>query len=238
MLHINIIHTCWHSNWLSISYTVMLYAFNKWCPCKVRSRRCGCLVTWFCYQMIAKPGNKTAAPLWPDPYDDTHVWCFWNNEIQCIANLPLHQSQLSPKPHNRHRVPLIWVRSRRCGCLVTWFCYQMIAKPGNKTAAPLWPDPYDDTHVWCFRNNEIQCIANLPLYQSQLSPKPHNSHRVPLIWVRSRRCGCLVTWFCYRLIISMVEFKLIRISRRGPRSFQSLTNQPVPQTHRILVKIQ
>ena len=36
----------------------------------------------------------------------------------------------------------IWVRSRRCGCLVTWFCYQLIAKLGNKTAAPSWPDPY------------------------------------------------------------------------------------------------
>ena len=36
----------------------------------------------------------------------------------------------------------IWVWSRRCGCLVTWFCYQMIAKPGNKTSAPSWPDPY------------------------------------------------------------------------------------------------
>ena len=36
----------------------------------------------------------------------------------------------------------IWVRSRRYGCLVTWFCYQMIAKPGNKTATPSWPDPY------------------------------------------------------------------------------------------------
>ena len=35
----------------------------------------------------------------------------------------------------------IWVRSRRWGCLVTWFCYQLIAKPGNKTAAPSWPDP-------------------------------------------------------------------------------------------------
>ena len=37
---------------------------------------------------------------------------------------------------------LIWARSRRCGCLVTWFCYQMIAKPCNKTAAPSWPNPY------------------------------------------------------------------------------------------------
>ena len=36
----------------------------------------------------------------------------------------------------------IWVRSRNCGCLVTWFCHQLIAKPGNKTAAVSWPDPY------------------------------------------------------------------------------------------------
>ena len=37
---------------------------------------------------------------------------------------------------------LIWVRSRRCGCFVTWFCYHLIAKPGNKTAAHSWPHPY------------------------------------------------------------------------------------------------
>ena len=36
----------------------------------------------------------------------------------------------------------IWVRSRNCGCLVTWFCSHLIAKPGNKTAAVSWPDPY------------------------------------------------------------------------------------------------
>ena len=35
-----------------------------------------------------------------------------------------------------------WVRSRNCGCLVIWFCYQLIAKPDNKTATVLWPDPY------------------------------------------------------------------------------------------------
>ena len=34
-----------------------------------------------------------------------------------------------------------WVRSRNCGCLVTWFCYQLIAKPGNMTAAVSWPGP-------------------------------------------------------------------------------------------------
>ena len=36
---------------------------------QVTSRRCGCLVTWFCYQMIAKPGNETAAL-----HDLTHIW--------------------------------------------------------------------------------------------------------------------------------------------------------------------
>ena len=41
-----------------------------------------------------------------------------------------------------HGKTWIWVKSRNCGCLVTWFCYQLIAKPGNKTAAVLWPDPY------------------------------------------------------------------------------------------------
>ena len=37
---------------------------------------------------------------------------------------------------------MIWARTRNCGCLVAWICYQLIAKPGNKTAAVSWPDPY------------------------------------------------------------------------------------------------
>ena len=41
---------------------------------------------------------------------------------------------------NQNGVINIWVTPRRCGCFVTWFSYQMIAKPGNKTAAPSWPD--------------------------------------------------------------------------------------------------
>ena len=45
----------------------------------------------------------------------------------------------------------IWVRSRRCDCLVTWFCYQLIAKPGNKAAAPSWPDPYQIKKVKVLR---------------------------------------------------------------------------------------
>ena len=47
----------------------------------------------------------------------------------------------------------IWVRSRMCGCLVTWFCYHLIAKPGNKTAAVPWPDPYHQEH-----NSDLEYI--------------------------------------------------------------------------------
>ena len=51
----------------------------------------------------------------------------------------------------------IWVRSRNCGCLVTWFCYQLIAKPGNKTAAVSWPHPY----VYVFHLVKIWTGLNL-----------------------------------------------------------------------------
>ena len=50
---------------------------------------------------------------------------------------PMHPAMMrGPMPPGNQGPKSIWVRSRRCGCLVTWFCYQMIAKPGNKTAAP------------------------------------------------------------------------------------------------------
>ena len=42
--------------------------------------------------------------------------------------------------HNTDR--MLRVMSRRRACLVTWFCYHLIAKPGNKTGAPSCPDPY------------------------------------------------------------------------------------------------
>ena len=40
----------------------------------------------------------------------------------------------------------MWVRSSMCACLVTWSCYQMIAKPGNKTFLT-WP-MYIHPSVW------------------------------------------------------------------------------------------
>ena len=51
---------------------------------------------------------------------------------------------------------IIWVRSRNCGLLVTWFCSQLIAKPGNKTATVSWPDPYKD--LW--KKKHFQIVLN------------------------------------------------------------------------------
>ena len=52
-------------------------------------------------------------------------------------NDSLGSTSIWPKSEN-----LIWVGSCGCGCLTTCFCYLMIAKPGNKTAALSGPEPY------------------------------------------------------------------------------------------------
>ena len=72
----------------------------------------------------------------------------------------------------------IWVRSWNFGCLVTWFCYQLIAKPGNKTATVSWPDPslhWHGTSSW-----------NLSSWKLKMC-----SPYISLPWL-------LVTWQCKR----------------------------------------
>ena len=82
---------------------------------------------------------------WENPYRakwTLTVFLFeicYTYDILPLAHLP-NRYKLS-----RQLLPLYWstwVRSRNCGCLVTWFCYQLIAKPGNKTDTVSWPDPH------------------------------------------------------------------------------------------------
>ena len=73
--------------------------------------------------------------------DDLFKSIFFNSNY-CISN-KFKLKYVLKAPINKPKLVYIWVRSRRCGCLVTWFCYQMIAKPGNVTATPSWPDPYE-----------------------------------------------------------------------------------------------
>ena len=51
---------------LSLIFAGLIFANMRLANLVPTSRRC--LVTWFCYQLIAKLGNKTATVSWPDPY--------------------------------------------------------------------------------------------------------------------------------------------------------------------------
>ena len=57
-----------------------------------------------------------------------------------------------------------WVKSWSCGSLVTWFCYQLLAKPGNTTAAPSWPEPFYKMFTQSALYQHIEIYLSLPAY--------------------------------------------------------------------------
>ena len=71
----------------------------------------------------------------------------------------------------------IWIRSRNCGFFVTWPCYLLIAKPGNKTATVMWPDPYSDFKC----NNKRWFLTNEPIVERNIVPAASQFFR-SLIW--------------------------------------------------------
>ena len=88
----------------------------------------------------------------------------------------------------------IWVRSRNCDCLVTWSCYRLIARPGNKTVTVSWPDPYDNdrilTHSWNLYLKAETCkkITHQPpthrqpiVNQSPTNHRPSQINRQPVV---------------------------------------------------------
>ena len=106
----------------------IIMAYNPFCN-KINFNMLGYLLIYFdtshlsmLYQIVSS---------WIDFIYPTKMFCIIGN--------------LNSTPHFfLNRKINIWVRSRNCSCLVTRFCYQLIAKPGNKTAAVPWPDPYID----------------------------------------------------------------------------------------------
>ena len=70
------------------------------------------------------------------------TWSFFHtmNDISQIANHRYHIHTIYSIFHK-----ILYGSGHKtgnCGCIVAWFCYQLIAKPGNKTATVPWPDPY------------------------------------------------------------------------------------------------
>ena len=68
------LHSCSHKITKTFKFKVHnhLLSHNNWL---LGSGRKGGLrlITWFCYHLIAKPGNKTGALPWPEPYIHTCI---------------------------------------------------------------------------------------------------------------------------------------------------------------------
>ena len=79
--------------WFKIKGSFITYQGRENIYKSVRSQKCGCLVTWFFYQLIAKPGNNTV------PFHDlTHVSCFLQHHFKVSQYEAVHQVSANMQP--------------------------------------------------------------------------------------------------------------------------------------------
>ena len=111
---------------------------------------------------------------------------------------------------------VIWVRSRNCGCLVTWFCYQLIAKPGNKTATVSWPEPYTSAHKTAFSIYPASFICKTSSYGRAVSVNGISREplwQVPYGWghcTKSDQCILCAPGRLFFLYLSHTKLRLQR----------------------------
>ena len=113
--------------------------------------------------------------------------CWWTSYTRCLV-ITSHGIDLG-------------FRSLNCGWLVTWFCYQLIAKPGNKTDTVSWPDPYWDDlfisdQVAPTTTGHIQC-CRWPLPVQVLVPPLWPAGGVVEPVVSGDILVCLLLWPTY-----------------------------------------
>ena len=79
----------------------------------------------------------------------------------CIETTPCSPWMIEQDLSQKHKGRDLFANAPwRSGSLVTWFCYHLITKPGNKVATPSWPDPYplpSLTENWINHKNKIDC---------------------------------------------------------------------------------
>ena len=95
----------------------------------------------------------------------------------------------------------IWVRSRNCGCLVTWFCYQLIAKPGNKTATVPWPDPYTllvcKLSRWISKSHQINSNLEFRRILKQYSKYQYTYHHCHILILKQQKLVMKGNFKCF-----------------------------------------
>ena len=101
-------------------------------------------------EKIREPGDLWSLMEWSvNIWHYSHSWPCCRRTGQCTMRFlwRLFDPLLLHQPHsNSNHQQINWlfdmgqVMKVRLSCYLV--CYQMIAKPGNKTAAPSWPNPY------------------------------------------------------------------------------------------------
>ena len=91
-------------------------------------------------------------------------------------------------------------------CLVSWFGYQSITKPGNKTVAPSWPDLY---HIFqtneCFQKEQITSKTkwkSISITGSMIADNVLRGNSVQYISMKDAQCYFA---FCCANIIILVD---------------------------------
>ena len=109
---------------------------------------------------------------------------------------------------------VIWVRSRRSGCLVTWFCYHLLAKPGTRQ-----PHLHDLTHIYIIITKNIRYL----LWNQGLWCSLNNTY--PIFLTPCIRC---TNHLCDSCDLTDVNWHLSRhLSRHCSEWFKMLTYSDV-----------
>ena len=90
--------------------------------------------------------------------------CMSSDIAWCSLLQNIHNRPPSPIAHRWgwNMGCLLWVKNmgRVTELRLSWFCYQLIAKPGNKTATVPWPDPYDLYFIFTIATLFVILIAH------------------------------------------------------------------------------
>ena len=112
---------------------------------------------------------------------------------------------------------LYWIRyrSQRCGCLVTWFCYQLIPKPSNKTAVPSWPYSYfflctksNKCYSTCYLSNVPIILFTIPI----INDRPNSVEPNPSVFILEIRVLlyiCCIISMAYCILLQWYDTVLI-----------------------------
>ena len=205
-----------------------------------------------CYQRIAKPGNKTAAPSWPGPYhlatltfyttlSSYYLEDMCHPDLNILLQDDLPETQVKPARSAPETVSVVWG-----GLNQLWFatltlyldhwmseftkvqlsrylvCYQRIAKPGNKTAAPSWPGPYHLATLTFYTtlstyyledmcHPDLNILLQEDLPETQVEPARSAPETVSVVWG-----GLNQLWFATLTLYLdhwMSEFTKVQLSR-------------------------